>query len=126
MVAVIVSIVSSIVSGMVLFFLQRYFKKKQHEDELREEKRHKRDVIVMKSISAIGEYVAYKSIQDTKIVLLSSQLRRRIPSVFRTAPAHVEMKIKRIARISVAITNDFMASGTAQADSNRQTCIEIR
>ena len=62
MVAVIVSIASSIVSGMVLFFLQRYFKKKQHEDELREEKRHKRDVIVMKSISAIGELTSANSI----------------------------------------------------------------
>lgn len=33
MVAVIISICASIISGMVLFFLQSYFKKKQKEDE---------------------------------------------------------------------------------------------
>lgn len=55
MIAVIISIVSSIISGMVLFFLQHYFKKKQRIDELREKKSHKMSVLVIKSINAIGD-----------------------------------------------------------------------
>lgn len=62
MVAVIISVASSIVSGMVLFFLQRYFKKKHEFDEEREEKRHKKDILVIKSINAIGDLTLANSI----------------------------------------------------------------
>lgn len=55
MVAVIISVASSIVSGMVLFFLQHFFKKKQKADEARERRNHQRDVLVIKSINAIGD-----------------------------------------------------------------------
>lgn len=62
MVAVIISIASSIVSGMVLFFLQRYFKRKAKIDESNEQNRHKKDVLIIKSISAIGDLTLANSI----------------------------------------------------------------
>lgn len=54
MIAIVISICSSIVSGMVLFFLQRFFKKRQENEEKREERQHKKDVLMMKSINAVG------------------------------------------------------------------------
>ena len=62
MVAVIVSIASSIISGMVLFFLQSYFKKKQKEDDEREHKRHKKDVLIIKSLNAVADLAQANSI----------------------------------------------------------------
>lgn len=62
MVAIILSIVASIISGMVLYFLQSYFKKKAKLDDEREAKRHKKDVLIIKSISAIGDLTLANSI----------------------------------------------------------------
>ncbi len=62
MVSIIISIAASIISGMVLFFLQMFFKKKQKDDEKREEKNHKKDVLIIKSINAIGELTVANSI----------------------------------------------------------------
>ena len=62
MISIILSIVASIISGMVLFFLQRFFKKKQKKDEEIEERRHKKDVLVIKSINAIGDLTLANSI----------------------------------------------------------------
>ena len=62
MVATIISIVSGIISGMVLFFLQGYFKKKHKEDEKRDEQRHKKDVLIIKSINAVGDLTVANTI----------------------------------------------------------------
>ena len=62
MIAIIVSICASIISGMVLFFLQSYFKKKQKEDEEREHKRHRKDVLIIKSLSAVADLAQANSI----------------------------------------------------------------
>ena len=62
MVATIISIVASIVSGMVLFLFQHYFKKRHQEEEKRDAQRHKRDVLVIKSITALGDLTVANSI----------------------------------------------------------------
>lgn len=62
MVAIILSIVASIISGMVLYFLQSYFKKKSKLDDEREERRHKKDVLIIKSINAVGDLTLANSI----------------------------------------------------------------
>lgn len=62
MISIIISICASIVSGMVLFFLQSYFKKKQKQDDERENKRHKKDILVIKSINAVGDLTLANSI----------------------------------------------------------------
>lgn len=62
MVAIIISACASIVSGMVLFFLQVFFKKKQKQDDEREQKRHKKDVLIIKSLNAVGDLTLANSI----------------------------------------------------------------
>ena len=62
MVAIIISVCGSIISGMVLFFLQSYFKRKQKEDDAREQKRHKKDVLIIKSLNAVADLAQANSI----------------------------------------------------------------
>ncbi len=62
MVSIIISIAASIISGMVLFFLQFFFKKKQKDEEKREERNHEKDVLIIKSINAIGDLTLANSI----------------------------------------------------------------
>lgn len=55
MTATIISIVCSVISGMTLFFLQRFFKKKEEQDRQKEDARRKENVLILKSIDAIGK-----------------------------------------------------------------------
>ena len=55
MIAIIMSICASIISGMVLFFLQRFFKKKQKVDEERDRAKAKENMLILKSIDAVGK-----------------------------------------------------------------------
>ena len=54
MVAIVISVAGSIVSGMVLFFLQRYFKKKAKNDEERDAAKRRENLLILKSIDAVG------------------------------------------------------------------------
>lgn len=62
MLSIIISICASIVSGMMLFFLQRYFKKKERTEEQAEERQRTKDVLMLKSIKAIGELTVANAI----------------------------------------------------------------
>ncbi len=62
MAAIFISIVASIISGTVLFFLQWYFKKKDKRDEHREVRRCKETSLVLKSIKAVGKLTVANSI----------------------------------------------------------------
>jgi hypothetical protein len=68
MVAIIMSICASIISGMVLFFLQRFFKKKQKKDEERDRAKAKENLLILKSIDAVGKltYADAVAIRDGK------------------------------------------------------------
>lgn len=55
MTAIIISIVGSVISGMALFFLQRFFKKKEEQDKIKEEARRKENILILKSIDANGK-----------------------------------------------------------------------
>lgn len=68
MVAIIISIASSIISGMVLFFLQFYFKKKAKKDEERDAAKQRENILILKSIDAIGKltYADAIAIRDGK------------------------------------------------------------
>lgn len=55
MIAIVISICASVISGMIVFFLQNFFKKRQKEEEKRDERQHKKDVLMMKSINAVGD-----------------------------------------------------------------------
>ena len=68
MIAIIMSICASIISGMVLFFLQRFFKKKQKVDEERDRAKAKENMLILKSIDAVGKltYADAVAIRDRK------------------------------------------------------------
>ena len=68
MVAIIMSICASIISGMVLFFLQRFFKKKQKVDEERDRAKAIENLLILKSIDAVGKltYADAVAIRDGK------------------------------------------------------------
>lgn len=68
MVAIIMSICASIISGMVLFFLQRFFKKKQKVDDERDRAKAKENMLILKSIDAVGKltYADAVAIRDGK------------------------------------------------------------
>ena len=68
MVAVIISVVSGIISGMVLFFLQRFFKNKSKKDEIRDAAKAKENMLILKSIDAVGKltYANAIAIRDGK------------------------------------------------------------
>ena len=55
MTATVISIVCSVISGMTLFFLQRFFKKKEEQDKQNEDARRKENILILKSIDAIGK-----------------------------------------------------------------------
>ena len=68
MIAIIMSICASIISGMVLFFLQRFFKKKQKVDDERDRAKAKENMLILKSIDAVGKltYADAVAIRDGK------------------------------------------------------------
>jgi len=62
MTAIIISVASSIISGMVLFFLQRFFKKKAKKDEERDAMKAKENKLIIKSIDATDITMALNTI----------------------------------------------------------------
>jgi Mn2+/Fe2+ NRAMP family transporter len=68
MTAIIISILGSIVSGMVLFFLQRFLKKNEEREIERNKARVKENILILKSIDAIGKltYADAIAIRDGK------------------------------------------------------------
>ncbi len=67
-ISIIISIVASIISGMVLFFLKRYFDKKDKEEKKREDAKAKESVLILKSLDAVGKltYANSVAIRDGK------------------------------------------------------------
>ena len=68
MAAIIISIASSIISGMVLFFLQRFFKNKAKKAEERDAAKRRENLLILKSIDAVGKltYADSIAIRDGK------------------------------------------------------------
>lgn len=68
MVSIIISVCASIISGMVLFFLQRFFKRKIVLDEELDKQKAKENVLILKSIDAVGKltYANAIAIRDGK------------------------------------------------------------
>jgi hypothetical protein len=56
------STVSALISGSVLFFLQRHFKRRDADDKTRSEARKQENILVLKSIKVIGELTQANSI----------------------------------------------------------------
>ena len=67
-VSIIISVLASIISGMVLFFLKRYFERKEKAEVEKEKAKQKENVLILKSIDAIGKltYANAIAIRDGK------------------------------------------------------------
>lgn len=65
---IVLSILASVISGMALFFMQRFFKRKAKKDEERDELKRKENVLILKSINAVGKltYADAIAIRDGK------------------------------------------------------------
>ncbi len=68
MTSIIISIFSSVISGMVLFLLQRFFKNKAKKDEERDAVKARENLLILKSIDAVGKltYADAIAIRDGK------------------------------------------------------------
>ena len=69
LISIIISIATSIFSGIVLFFIKRYFDNKEKIEIEKEKARQKKNVLILKSIDAIGRltYADSIAIRDGKI-----------------------------------------------------------
>ena len=67
-IATIISICASIISGSVLFFLKRYFDKRDKDEKERDRTRAKENFLILKSIDAVGKltYADAIAIRDGK------------------------------------------------------------
>ena len=59
---IILSVTASVISGMALFFMQRYFKCKDKKDDARDIAKAKENVLILKSIDALGKLTYANSI----------------------------------------------------------------
>ena len=68
LISIIISIATSIFSGIVLFFIKRYFDNKEEIEIEKEKARQKENVLILKSIDAIGRltYADSIAIRDGK------------------------------------------------------------
>ena len=68
MAATIISICASIISGMVLYFLKRYFDTREKEEKARDEVFAKENILILKTIDAVGKltYADALAIRDGK------------------------------------------------------------
>ncbi len=68
LISIIISIATSIFSGIVLFFIKRYFDNKEKIEIEKEKARQKENVLILKSIDAIGwlTYADSIAIRDGK------------------------------------------------------------
>ncbi len=55
MLSVIISAICSIISGMVLFLMQHYIKERHSSDKEINQENHKKDILILKSLTALGK-----------------------------------------------------------------------
>ena len=60
--SIVLSTVSALISGSVLFFLQRHFKKRDADDNEHSDARKRENILILKSIKVIGELTEANSI----------------------------------------------------------------
>ena len=60
--SVVISTMAGMISGAILFFVKRFFKKKEAMEQQRHENRIREDMLILKSIDAIGKLTFANSI----------------------------------------------------------------
>ncbi len=64
--AIVASIVASIVSGAALFYLKRFFSNKDTKDRERDEIKQKENMLILKSINSVGKLTIANTIAVTE------------------------------------------------------------
>lgn len=54
-ITILISIFASIISGMVLFYMQRYFKRKEAKEHKRDTAKAKENILIIKGLNAVGK-----------------------------------------------------------------------
>lgn len=67
-ISIAVSVCASVISGAALFFMQRFFKRKEASDKKRDDAKRKENILILKSIDAVGKltYADAIAIRDGK------------------------------------------------------------
>lgn len=60
--SIVISVCASIISGVVVFLVQRFFKRHEETEKKRNDAHRKENVLILKSIKAIGELTEANSI----------------------------------------------------------------
>lgn len=60
--SIVISVCASVISGVVVFLVQRYFKRHEDAEKKRNEAHRKENVLILKSIKVIGELTEANSI----------------------------------------------------------------
>ena len=51
---IVITVIGSVISGVALFLFQRWFKKRDTREEVRDKAKAKENVLIIKSINAVG------------------------------------------------------------------------
>ena len=61
-ITIIISVIGSVVSGIALFLFKRYFDRHDKKDEERDKAKAKENILILKSINAVGKLTVANSI----------------------------------------------------------------
>ncbi len=61
-ISIAISVCASVISGVVIFLVQRSFKKHDERQKVREAAQHKETILILKSIKVLGELTEANSI----------------------------------------------------------------
>jgi len=98
-ISIIVSVAACVVSGMILFFLQRHFKRLERIQCAQDDRRTKKDLLVLKTLQAIGELTCANAtaIKNGKCNGETEQAKQNFESVEKELNAFLlEAAIKKV------------------------------
>jgi len=96
-VSIIVSVCASVISGAALFFMQRFFKRKEASDKIRDAAKRKENILILKSIDAVGKltYADAIAIRDGKT---NGEMKEAIKAYHETNEELYEFLLEQNAR----------------------------
>jgi hypothetical protein len=59
---IVISVAGSVISGMTLYFFQRFFKRVEKADEERDKAKAKENVLILKGLNAVGQLTVANAI----------------------------------------------------------------
>ena len=96
MVSIILSIMASLFSGVVLYFVKRYFDKKAKKDEIRDNTKREENILILKTLDSVGKltYANAIAIRDGKT---NGELKEALRSYHETYEELYDFLLKQNA-----------------------------